>query len=139
MNLHIITRCFDITASQEDFVRTADAAHEQPESSTAYSRTLHINLNELDELESKTKTFVDGEEDAQNVRNQAFIDKILEDARHEGKNEQEIQADKRAAKYWMMLYRAGRINSLFIDYQERKEERTKKRKIENLKEQCGNW
>ncbi|KAK4064878.1 uncharacterized protein Triagg1_8877 [Trichoderma aggressivum f. europaeum] len=102
--------------------------HEQPESSTAYSGPLRINI---DELRDNVFTFIADEEEAQNSRKKAFTDEIQEKARREGKNEQEIQAHLQAAEHCIMLYRAGRTNCLRIEYEmKRVKEKTKKRKIE---------
>lgn len=96
-------------------------AHEQPESSPAYSGTIRLNKREL---EKKVDTFLDEDEEEYNSRKKAFLDIIREETHREGKNEQEIQVHIYAAESIMAIRRHSRASYLRLELQE-------KRKIEN--------
>ncbi|KAF3073680.1 hypothetical protein CFAM422_004370 [Trichoderma lentiforme] len=97
-------------------------AHEQPESSTAYSGTIRLNKRAL---EQKVNTFLDKDEEEYNFRKKAFLDIIREETHREGKNEQEIQAHIIAAESMMAIKRQGRACYHRLELQE-------KRKIEKI-------
>lgn len=104
-------------------------AHEQPESSTAYSGTIRFNKRALDQ---KVNAFLDKDEEEYNSRKKAFLDIIQEETHREGKNEQEIQAHVIAAESIMAIKRQDRAISLRFELQEkRKIEKIENERIEN--------
>ncbi|KAK4066741.1 hypothetical protein Trihar35433_7168 [Trichoderma harzianum] len=106
-------------------------AHEQPESSTAYSGTIRFNKRALDQ---KVNAFLDKDEEEYNSRKKAFLDIIREETHREGKNEQEIQAHMIAAESIMAIKRQDRAISLRFELQEkRKIERIENERIEKEK------
>ncbi|KAL5092815.1 hypothetical protein Trisim1_000552 [Trichoderma cf. simile WF8] len=104
-------------------------AHEQAESSTAYSGTIRLNKRAL---EQKVDTFLDKDEEEYNSRKKAFLDIIREETHREGKNEQDIQAHIIAAESIMAMKRQGRACYHRLEPQEkRKNVRNEEDKIKN--------
>ncbi|KAH0530976.1 hypothetical protein TsFJ059_005540 [Trichoderma semiorbis] len=104
-------------------------AHEQPESSTAYSGTIRFNKRALDQ---KVNAFLDKDEEEYNSRKKAFLDIIREETHREGKNEQEIQFHILAAESMMAIKRQGRACYDRLELQEkRKTDRNEEAKIKN--------
>ncbi|KAL6838081.1 hypothetical protein V8C40DRAFT_279617 [Trichoderma camerunense] len=104
-------------------------AHEQPESSTAYSGTIRFNKRALDQ---KVNAFLDKDEEEYNSRKKAFLDIIREETHSEGKNEQEIQFHILAAESMMAIKRQGRACFDRLELQEkRKTDRNEEDKIKN--------
>ncbi|KAJ4863286.1 hypothetical protein T069G_04240 [Trichoderma breve] len=112
-------------------------AHEQPESSTAYSETIRFNKRTL---EQKVNTFLDKDEEEYNSRKKAFLDIIREETHREEKrkkdrNEEDKIKNGRIKKNKIERNKIERknIEEENIEKDKIEEENIEKDKIENEK------